>query len=155
MRRFSFRLQRVLKVREIQQQQARGAWARARTNQTAHEQRLAEIRDHASADATGIQVGATMDRTAARTVALRSTLRATAVSMARADLDAAAEVTAERAVELQQAAREVRTLERLSARQRQAWATTARRAETRELDDIAGQRAERSRGPRADDGSGR
>lgn len=144
MKRFSFRLQRVLRVREIQQSQARGEWAQARAEQSAHEARLDDLRAAATAESTGIVVGSQHGQDATTALALRASLRARAVQIGTADVAAAAQVTAERAAELQAAARRVQTLERLSERQRLLWEVESKRWQTRVLDDIAGQRAVRA-----------
>ena len=141
MKRFSFRLERVLKVRQLQQQQARGQWALARAEQTAVEQRLQEMRAAAGAASTGMTPGSTFSHDGIQALALRASLRAQSVQHATADLAAAADLTSQRVAQLRSAAREVDVLDRLEDRQHEVWQIEARREETKQLDDIAGQRA--------------
>lgn len=146
MKRFAFRLGRVARVREIERDRARAAWAEARASQTAAEQRLDEVRQAAEAESVGIRVGASQATSDVRALAFRASLRARAAEIALHDLTVAGEQADARAEELLVAARRLDALEKLRTRQRETHDLEVRRAEAAMLDDLATIRAGRPSG---------
>ena len=141
MKRFHFRLERVVRVREIERDRARGDWAAAQAQQTAIQTRVEQVREAASAESAGMLLGGGGDATSLRAAAFRSGLRAQALVQARAELVDAQQVTEQTAVVLRDAAQRVDALGRLERRQREEWQLDVRRDEAKEMDDIATTRA--------------
>lgn len=144
MKKFSFRLARVARVRAIERDRARAEWAAAKAQQVDAEVRLQNLRDEAAADANGMGVGQVMSTADIRAAAFRASLRARAAEMAMVDLARASEATAEKADALLSATRKVDALGKLEERHREDWGLEVRREEALVLDDIATTRAART-----------
>lgn len=146
MKKFSFRLARVARVRQIQRDQAQAEFMRARAAQQAVEARIADLRAQAAADANGMTVGAVRSPADIRAAAFRASLRARAAEMAMVDLARAGEEALARAEDLTAASRKVDALGKLRERHHEDWALDVRREEALVLDDIATTRAARRPG---------
>lgn len=146
MKRFSFRLDRVARVREIERDRARASWAAARAEQVEAEQRLQDMRAAAEAESVGIRVGAQQATSDLRALAFRASLRARAAEIAVHDLTTAGAAAEARAEDLLVAARRLDALERLRVRQVEAHDLEVRREEAAVLDDLATTRAGRPTG---------
>jgi flagellar FliJ protein len=134
MKRFRFRLEGVLRVRRIQQDQARAALLAANVAVATAAQRVAERRDYyvTRARPTGVQTYAAMERT-------MFTLDSAAGAIAWAENEraiAAAEAVQRRAA-WAEAEQRVRALERLRIQALDQHALAERREETRAADEIA------------------
>jgi flagellar export protein FliJ len=141
MRRFTFRLERVARIRQIEQDAAQADWVRATAAQTAVEQRIEQLREAARAEAAGIAVGQVRWADEVRATAWRADLRAQAIQVAVGDLARAQAQTRQAAEALLQASRKVDALERLRDRQREDWTVEATRDVAKALDDVTGTRA--------------
>lgn len=144
MKKFSFRLDRVARVRQIERERAEAEHARARAEEAAVQARIRRLREQAAAEANGIAVGNVSSVVDVRATAFRASLRARAAEIAMVDLAQASQVTAERAEALLVATRKVDALGKLEGRHREHWAAEARREEAAFLDDIATTRAARA-----------
>lgn len=143
MKKFSFRLARVARVRQIERERAEADHARARAQEAAVQARIQRLREQAEAEANGIKVGNVSHVSDVRATAFRASLRARAAEIAMVDLAQASAATAERAEALVTATRKVDALAKLEGRHREQWAAEVRREEAVFLDDIATTRAAR------------
>ncbi len=141
MKRFVYRLDRVARVRRVEQDRAQGEWAAARARQQAVEGRLQAVRDAATAEATGMRVGNGGDVTSLRATAFRAGLRAQAVVHAQEELVGARSTTDQAGLALREAARKVDALARLERHKREEWLQEHKREEARMTDDIVSTRA--------------
>lgn len=141
MKRWSFRLERVARIRQIERDRAHGDWVRSMSQQRLIEQRIADLRDAARAEANGIAVGQIRTIEEVRAGAFRAGLRAQAAELAVTDLTAAEAATAQAAATLLQASRKVDVLAKLETRQREEWQVAADREQTLVADDLSSTRA--------------
>lgn len=150
MRRWTFRLERVARIRQIERDRAHGEWVMARAGQQTIEHQLERMRQAARAEAAGLAVGQVRDATAVRAAAFRAGLRAQAAQLAVAQLATAAAATDQAATVLLEASRKVDVLAKLEQRQHEEWQSATAREETKTADDMSGTRA----AARAVDGRG-
>jgi flagellar export protein FliJ len=145
MKRYRFRLEQVLRVRRVQEEQAR-----QRVHNAQRDIHLADEKVQARLDAYDAAAASTTVASADRNafMAQRSLgeLRAQAVEMSRGDASAARDVHATRVTEWSMEAQRVEALERLDVRRRDEYAIEERRDEDRVVDDlVSGRHMRRSR----------
>ncbi|MBK7642522.1 MAG: flagellar FliJ family protein [Planctomycetes bacterium] len=146
MKRFAFRLQRLARVRSIEEQIAREKWAlverRARTAEETAERALADVHAGRAALRTELERGALVPAQLLQRQDACDALvqrRGAALQRARA---ARAEADVERAVWLGQK-RKLDGLERLEERDHNAWRLAESASSAAEIDEIASVRAAR------------
>ena len=133
MRRYRFRLDSVLRVRRVQEDVARGALARADAEVAASQAALSVARDW-FAELEHRPVSAQPAAWAARrTLVLRA---ADEIDARVGDVDVAAAARHDRQVELSDARRRVRALEKLDDRRREEHRVEAARQDERVVDDL-------------------
>ena len=138
MKRYEFRMQKVLRVRRLQEDAARAGIAVARTAEQRASDAVVGSYDHYRALSTLAPA-----TTAAAFLGLRDqvTYRATSVRLAEGNLHVAAEATAEAVSTWHVSHRRVEALERLDERRRDEHEIEARRAEDAAVDEIVVSRA--------------
>ncbi len=138
MKRYAFRMAKVLRVRELQEELARAGVATAR----AHEQRAQAAFD-ASVEHYSSLAGALAPQSAASFLGLRyqASFRASAVGVAKGNRRVAADATASAVATWHDSNRRVDALERLDERRREEYGVELRRYEDAAVDEIVVARA--------------
>ena len=147
-RRFEFKLARLLRVRSIQEEEARGEWAGAEASANAAERAESALAEHLRADREALSTGLASASTGfspatllAQHAALDAQVRALATAGSRAQgLRRAAD---ERARVWRERERERRALEELSQRERRRHLQALERAEEAERDELVRARLRR------------
>ena len=138
MKRYEFRMAKVLRVREIQEEAARAGVATAQVAQRRAEQALESSQAHYRGLA-----GPASPQDASAFLALReqASHRATAVRLADGNRQVAADATVSAIATWQETNRRVDALERLDERRREEYGIEVRRAEDATVDEIVVARA--------------
>ena len=142
MKRYQFRLEKVMKVRRIQQDQARAGVVEARRRA---DEAVAESARRLDAYATCPAPSTAVPAAAFLAARALHELKAQALVIARDGEEAAWEVVSLRLDEWSDAARRVSALERLDARRREEYALELRRDEDAQVDDLVVSRARAGR----------
>ena len=138
MKRYSFRMAKVLRVREIQEDAARAGVAVARTAEQRAQVALEQSRDHYAAL---VLDGSAQSAAAFLGLRERASHRATAVNLADGNRRIAADATAEAITAWHEANRRVDALERLDSRRREEYGIEFRRFEDAAVDELVVSRA--------------
>ena len=142
MKRYQFRLEKVMKVRRIQQDQARAGVVEARRRA---DEAVVESARRLDAYATCPAPSTAVPAAAFLAARALHELKAQALVIARDGEEAAWEVVSLRLDEWSDAARRVSALERLDARRREEYALELRRDEDAQVDDLVVSRARAGR----------
>ena len=137
MKRYEFRMEKVLRVRRLQEDAARAGVAAARRSEQDSQLALEASQEHYSA------LSAAPSGSAAAFLGLRERAahRATGVRLAEGQRHVAAEFTAAAVATWHESNRRVDALERLDARRREEYDVEARRDEDAAVDEIVVSRA--------------
>jgi flagellar FliJ protein len=138
MKRYEFRMQKVLRVRRLQEDAARAAIAAARTAEQRASDAVAGSYDHYRALASDTSAASAMGFLGQRD---QASYRATSVRLAEGNLRVAADATADAVSTWHVSHRRVEALERLDERRREEHGIEARRAEDTAVDEIVVARA--------------
>ena len=140
MKRYEFRMHKVLRVRRLQEDAARAALAGARRVEQESQLALSESQEHYGA----LSVPAAESAVAFLGLRERAAHRATGVRLAEGQRQVAAEQTAAAVATWHERNRRVDALERLDGRRRDEYDIERRRAEDATVDEIVVSRARRT-----------
>lgn len=141
MRAFTFRMERVARVRAIARDQAKADWAKAVSAEVDVAQQLEELRTYAQAQELGLGPGTSFSRQEFSALTQKAQLRADAVTLASQQLEQCQAASAQANQVLVDRQQAVDAIERLREHAKARWAEEYRLEERKQVDDLVGTRA--------------